>query len=383
MSAGKPGSTRAEESGAGSRSDSDAWEPRFGVETPFELGVEEELLVVDAENQLAARTDRAVRDADPSEGGLDGELFKAMVESKSEICANAGEAEATLREIRRELLGAGTSIMGSGTHPTALPEEAGIDPKPRYELIEKSLRGVLRTPICGQHVHVGMPDPETAVRAYNGIRCHVPLINALASNSPFWFGKDSGLASARTVIFRSYPRNAMAPEFADFDHFSRVTREVCAAGDLEDYTHIWWDVRLHPALGTIEVRAADSQFDIRRAGALAALIHCLALVEADRDQDGIPSREALAESSFQATRHGLEASLLNRRGEPMPARDLAEECLELAAAAATELGCERELEHVSAILERGSGADLQLRVHEEAGLEGLLAHLVEETARLD
>ena len=126
--------------------------------------------------------------------------------------------------------------MGAGLHPNAAPGEAGIHQTPRYALIEDSLRGVLRTPICGQHIHVGMPDQGTAVRAYNGIRTHIPLINALASNSPFWFGEDSGLASSRTVIFRSYPRAAMAPEFDDFDHFCRVTRQVCAAGDLEDYT---------------------------------------------------------------------------------------------------------------------------------------------------
>jgi carboxylate-amine ligase len=264
-----------------------------------------------------------------------------------------------------------------------MPGEAAVDPTERYELIEDMLQGVLRTPICGQHIHIGMPDEATAVRAYNGIRTHVPLVNALASNSPFWFGEDSGLSSARTVIFRSYPRAAMAPAFDDFEHFSRVTRQVCDAGGLDDYTHIWWDVRIHPALGTIEVRAADTQFDLRRVAALSALVHCLTRVEADRDQDDIPAREALAESSFQATRHGLDARLLTRDCEVVPARDLARETLELAAETAGDLGCEAELGYVETMLEEGSGADLQLRVHEERGMDGLLDYLVEETARLD
>lgn len=227
-----------------------------------------------------------------------------------------------------------------------------------------------------------MPDKATAVRAYNGIRTHVPMLNALASNSPFWFGEDSGLASARTVVFRSYPRAAMGPEFADFDHFCRVTRQVCVAGGLEDYTHIWWDVRIHPGLGTIEVRAADTQSDIRRTGALAALVHCMVRLEADRGQDDLPAREALAESTFQASRHGLDADLLKRRGELVPARELVRDCLGAASACAAEFGFEQELEYVGVMLDQGSGAEVQRRVHAADGMDGLLDYLVAETARL-
>ena len=361
----------------------DLWQDNFGAAAPFALGVEEELLLVGDDNELIDKASRLLREAEPDAGDVDGELFKAMVEARSEVSANAGEALDALREVRRELLDSGGRLMGTGVHPNAAPGEAGVYQTPRYALIEDSLQGVLRTPICGQHIHVGMPDQDTAVRAYNGIRTHIPLINALAANSPFWFGEDSGLASSRTVIFRSYPRAAMAPEFDDFEHFCRVTRQVCAAGGLDDYTHIWWDARIHPGLGTIEIRAADSQFDLRRVGALAALVHCLTRIEADRDQGDIPAREALAESSFQATRHGLDAKLLDRSGEPVPARELGRECLETARGAAEEFGCERELEYVAVMLEEGSGADLQLQVHAAAGMEGLLSFLVAETARLD
>lgn len=359
----------------------DPWKSQFGVKASFALGVEEELLLVGPDHELADASGPVLREADPPEGDVDRELFKAMVEARSEISGNARGTISGLRAVRRELLESGARIMGVGVHPNAAAWEADVQRTPRYSLIQDSLQGVLRTPICGQHIHVGMPDEETAVRAYNGIRTHVPLLNALASNSPFWFGEDSGLASSRTVIFRSYPRAAMAPKFDDFGHFCRVTREVCAAASLDDYTHIWWDARIHPSLGTIEIRAADTQFDLRRAGALAALVHCLALVEAGRDQRDIPSREALAESSFQATRHGLDAKLLNGQCRPVPARELCKETVELAAGAAREFDCERELEHVGAILEEGSGADLQRGVYVEGGMRGLLAFLVEETAR--
>jgi glutamate---cysteine ligase / carboxylate-amine ligase len=361
----------------------DLWESNFGVQPAFAIGVEEELLLVGPDNELIDRSSQVLGTAEPEEGEVSGELFKAMVEGRSEVSASAGEAVAALREVRRELLDSGTRIIGAGVHPTALPGEADVHQTPRYALIEDALQGVLRTPICGQHIHIGMPDAGTAVRAYNGIRTHVPLLNALASNSPFWFGEDSGLASSRTVIFRSYPRAAMAPEFDDFEHFCQVTRQVCVAGGLDDYTHIWWDVRIHPALGTIEVRAADTQFDLRRAEALAAFVHCLTRIEAERDQSGIPAREALAESSFQATRHGLEAHLLDAQCERRPARELCRESLESAATVAGDLGCLRELEHVEVILQQGSGADLQRQVHAKEGMRGLVAYLVDETSRLD
>ncbi len=355
-------------------------ESNFGIEAPFALGVEEELLLVDEAGRLVEQGKEVVVEADPERGEVVGELFKGMVESNSDVSRNAGEAVANLGEIRAELIESGSRLMGVGVHPDVRSGDAEVDSAPRYRAIKGDLQGVLRTPICGQHIHVGMPDAESAIHAYNGIRTHVPLLNALAANSPFWFGEDSGLASARTVIFRSYPRNAMAPEFSDIEHFWRVTREVCTAAGLEDYTHIWWDARLHPALGTVEIRSADAQTDLRRVAGVAALAHCLTRVEAERDQTSIPSREALAESSFQATRHGLDATLLDRDAAPVPARELGGRSLDLAASVAPELGCESELADVERMLSEGNGADLQRGAFAQGGMDGLLSFLIERTA---
>jgi glutamate---cysteine ligase / carboxylate-amine ligase len=358
------------------------WESKFGVQPALALGVEEELLLVDDDHALRDRDPEILGGLDAGAGSLQAELFRAMVEAQSPVSATVREAVGALREARREILRS-SHLIGVGLHPSSEPGESEVHQTPRFAKIEQSLQGILRTPICGQHIHVGMPDEETAVRVYNGIRTHVPLLNALAANSPFWGGRDSGLASTRTVVFRSYPRAAMAPEFRDYRHFCDVTRQVCVAADLADYTHIWWDVRIHPGLGTIEVRAADTQFDLRRTAALAALVHCLARIEADRDQGGLPAREALAESSFQATRHGLDAKLLTRSGSLKPARALAEEAWALADTAAGELGCRRELGYLELILTEGCGADVQRRVHDRAGMDGLLEFLVEESGRLD
>lgn len=360
----------------------DLWESRFGESEPFRLGVEEELLLVDGDNELielAAPIDPA---GAPGEGAIDAELFEAMVETKSDIAGTAAGAIEMLRQIRRDLLDGGARLMAVGVHPTAPSGTARVRNEGRYSVIGDMLRGLLRTPICGQHMHVGMPDEETAVRAYNGIRSHIPLLNALAANSPFWFGKDSGLASARTVLFRSYPRAAMAPEFADFDEFTSVTRQVCRAAGLADYTHIWWDARIHPGLGTIEIRAADTQTELWRAEAIAALTHCLVRLEAERSQADLPAREALAESTFQASRHGLDAELLDRDLELVPARELARRRVEEVAECGSALNCSASLARVLEIVSRDTGAAWQRRVQAERGTEHLLEALVERTAAL-
>ena len=359
-----------------------SWETNFGSHDAYSLGVEEELLLVGADHELLDHGAEVLDRAAPDRGALAGELFAAMVEGKSPICSTVADATGALREVRRELLRSDARIMGAGVHPNAAAGSATSTTRLAMRSSPSRFRGYCGPRSAASTCMSGLPDTEAAIRAYNGIRTHVPLLNALAANSPYWFGEDSGLASSRTVIFRSYPRAAMAPEFADFAEFERVTQQVCRAAGLEDYTHIWWDVRVHPGLGTIEVRAADAQSDIQRVGALAAFVHCLARIEAEREQDDIPAREALAESAFQATRHGLDAELLDRDAELVPARTLAGRTLELAGEVAGELGCERELEHVELILEQGSGADLQRRVHAARGMGGLLAHLADETARL-
>ena len=273
--------------------------------------------------------------------------------------------------------------MAVGVHPSAEPGSAVVRSDGRYGVIKDMLQGLLRTPICGQHVHVGMPDEETAVRAYNGIRAPHPADQRAGGQLPLLVRRGLGPGErSRTVIFRSYPRAAMAPEFADFRDFCSVTRQVCAAAGLDDYTHIWWDARIHPGLGTIEVRAADTQTELWRAEAIAALIHCLAYQESQRARVGLPAREALAESSFQATRHGLDAELIDCDCELVPARELARRRVDEVASVASDLGCERSLELVLRIVEEGPGANLQRRVHAESGLEGLLRWLTACSAEL-
>jgi len=351
----------------------------FGNSPPLSLGVEEELLLVDERQRLVAEGELVLeRIQGPAAERVSTEIFTEQIELKTGICHDPGDVLADLRQMRRTIADAGFGLLGAGLHPTSA-EEPTLVSKPRYEVVRKDFGSLLRTPPCGLHVHVGIQDPDTAVHLANAFRLYLPALQALSANSPFRAGADSGHASARTSVVRSYPRFQLPREFRDYEDFCRVADELIAAAGVDDYTYIWWDVRPHPRLGTVEVRAVDVQTDAARSSALAALIQAIAAKELDRPSSGPPSREALEESYFQAASHGLDAEILLDSTPPEPARNACRRVLDSVRPFARELGTEAALEEIERILREGNGADEQRRVHREAGMQGLLDHLAERT----
>jgi carboxylate-amine ligase len=246
--------------------------------------------------------------------------------------------------------------------------------------VKKDLASLLKTPPCGLHVHVGMPDPETAICVANALRHHLPLLQALTANSPFQEGEDTGLASARAAVVASYPRFEMPRSFRDYEDFLRVADQLIEAAGVDDYTYLWWDVRPHPRLGTVEVRGLDVQTEVAGNAAVGAFVQALAAKEIDRPSAPGLTREALEESYFQAGRHGLEARLMADEEGAASAAEVARRVIEEARPYATELGSGEALERVERIVAEGNGADRQRRTHEAKGMPGLLADLVERTA---
>jgi len=228
-------------------------------------------------------------------------------------------------------------------------------------------------------VHVGMPDAEAAIRAFNFVRGHLPLLQALAANSPFWYGRESGLSSARAHVFRALPRSEIPPAFASFDEFAERVGRLVAAGDMPNYTFIWWDIRPHPILGTLEVRAMDSQSSHESAAGLAALVHALARRGVEERGPWV-EREVLMESSFRAARDGLYATLWHD-GALRPVPEIARATLELARPYARELGSDAALEGIERILVEGNGAFRQRAAFASGGMQAVLAELVAETER--
>jgi carboxylate-amine ligase len=355
-------------------------EHRFGASAPLSLGVEEELLLVDDEYALSAAGE-AVLEAigAPLAARVSAEIFAEQIELKTGVCDGFEDVGRDLAEARRAIRAAGFGLLASGLHPAAEAEGDGarLVDKPRYAVVRDDFGDLLRTPPCGLHIHVGMPDPETAIRVANAFCLYLPLLQALSANSPFREGVDSGNASSRSSVVRSYPRFQLPRQFRDYEEFCRVADQLIAAAGVDDYTYIWWDVRPHPRLGTIEVRAVDVQTDVVTSSALAALIQAIAAKELDRPTAPGLYREALEESYFQATSHGLEAQILLDGETPEPAREVGRRVLESVRSYARELGGEAALEEIERILREGNGADDQRRVHSQSGMAGLLEHLAE------
>ncbi len=291
------------------------------------------------------------------------------------MCASTGEAIEALADMRRAARASGVGLLGAGTHPAASEGSAEITDQQRYERIRHLLGDAAVTPVAGLHVHVGMPDAGTAIRVFNGLREYLPLLNALAANSPFRHGRDTGLASAREVTLRSWPRSGVPRALRDFDDFQRMSETLCRAADVEDYTWFWWKLRPHPQLGTVEVRALDAQTTLEDNAALVALTHCLARHAAESDSGSVTPPELVEEGLFRAARFGTAAQLPDAAGHLRAVDQLLDEALAQADAHARELHCDAELATLPALLARGGGAGRQRDVYEIAGMDALLREL--------
>jgi glutamate---cysteine ligase / carboxylate-amine ligase len=352
----------------------------FGASPPLTIGVEEELLLVDDGHRLVATAERVIEGLDEvARESVSTEIFAAQIELKTGICRDAGAATTELRDLRATVRATGIGLLGAGIHPDD-GGEAQLISKPRYDVVKEDLASLLSTPPSGLHVHVGMPDPETAVRVANAMRLRLPTLAALAANSPFRGGADTGMASGRAAEVRAYPRFEMPREFRDYEEFLTVADQLIAAAGVDDYTYLWWDVRPHPNLGTVEVRGMDVQPTAAANAGFAALIQALAAREVEAPTRSDLQREALEESYYQASRHGLEARLMVDREGPEPARELAARALAEARPYAADLGGDGALEEIERILAEGNGAERQRAAFQRGGIPAVLDWLAEATA---
>jgi carboxylate-amine ligase len=353
-------------------------EHAFGT-APFALGIEEELLLVAAAppHGLDHRATEAV-------GRLESpyvkpDVYEAMVEIATSICRTAPDAVFELDHRRGDVRAAGYTLAGAGLHPEAGFGDVVHVEGARYDHIHASMRGLLeRTPTCALHIHVGMPDAATAIAVCNRLRAHLPLLQALAAHSPFWHGRDAGFATARAQLFRGFPRAIIPRAFTDWDDYVAAVTSWVAAGALPDYTYLWWDIRPHPRLGTVEVRAMDAQSRLGSVAGLAALVHALAAACAD-GHGAIEPAEALTESSFRAGRDGLDATIW-WCGGLRPVAEVAGDVLALVRPYARDLGGDDALTEIVRILQHGNGADRMRAAHAAGGLRSVMGRLVADTA---
>jgi glutamate---cysteine ligase / carboxylate-amine ligase len=343
----------------------------------YTLGIEEELMIVDNETLDLSNSIEGLLD-DLSEITTEGEVKPELMESVCEIAttptANAAEAGAQLRALRRQVQQVaaqrGLAIGSAGTHPFAMWENQRIVARPRYRDLVSGLQFVARQEIIfGIHVHVGIDDPDKAIHVTNGMRVHLPLLLSLSANSPFWRGDSTGLDSTRTPIFRTFPRVGIPPRYDNFEDWRKRIEFMVRAKAIGDYTYLWYDVRPHPNFGTVEIRVMDSQTRVEHTLALAALIQAMVKELAEHYEAGKRlSRypyEMLDENKWLAARHGLDGQLVDLpKTDRVPVVDLARRLMKRLRPHAEELGSATELDGLEEILENGDGASRQLVVYE-------------------
>ncbi|WCB96174.1 Putative glutamate--cysteine ligase 2 [Baekduia alba] len=353
----------------------------FGAGTPFSLGVEEELFLVDPATGVQIDASLAVlQRLGPVDGTVERELHACQMELITDVCATTGEAVDALRGLRAAVAATGAGLLGSGLHPAAPEGLAEITDKERYAAIRHLLGDAVADPTGGLHVHVGMPDAETAIKAFNALRRHLPLLQALGANSPFRHGRDTGLASAREIAMRGWPRSGVPLAMRDFEDFCTSSVRLARAADVPDYTWFWWKLRPHPRLGTVEVRALDAQTSLDDLAPVVALAHCLARHAATAASEPDPPAEVLDEGAFRAARFGIAAELPDVDGRRRPVSVLLEEVVALVGDHARELDCTDALDATRRLVERGGGAGQQRATHAIGGLGALLRDGVTRTA---
>jgi len=303
----------------------------FGSSAPGSIGVEEELFLVDSETLEPVPLAAAVV---PEPGPrIKHELFASVVEVTTRICADAGEALEELRKLRSDVAERaaehGATILAAGTHPTARGADQRVADDPLYREIARQLGPALeRQFVCGLHVHVSVPDEETCLLALEGVLPSLPDVLALSANSPFVEGVESGLRSARADALLALPTGGAPPVFRTWADWEATTAGL-------DYRRLHWDIRPHPDYGTLEVRIADQQTEVRRSAALAGMIQQLVLSAVNAEAEPY-DRDLYAERRARAAGAPSKGALVGQRPEaerqleiglPGAVRDLAERSL--------------------------------------------------------
>jgi glutamate---cysteine ligase / carboxylate-amine ligase len=347
-------------------------EAHFGESTPFSVGVEEELMVLDGDSLLLApRADELIAAAEGAElpGRLKSELFASALELNTNICASAEEAAEAIAELRRAAAGLaaehGLALAAAGSHPVSRPEDEEIANEDRYrEFVDYAGISARRQGVSGLHVHVGMESADACFHALEGVLPWLPVVLALSVNSPYLAGEETGMMSNRAEVLAQLPRSGAPPAFRSYDEWEEFVELFGRLEMAAEYTRFWWDIRPHPRFGTLEIRMPDQPTALdRTAGFVKILVDlCRAVLDQPQRPHDPAARGLYQQNRWAAARFGLEAELFHPDGEHTAkagelAAELAEETMDVSA---TE-------------------AERQLEVGRSRGLEAVCADLVERT----
>ena len=358
----------------------------------FTIGVEEEFQIVDPSTwALRSHVSELLATGAVSLGDhIKREMHQSIVELGTPICADVQQLEHEMLRMRSELCAAadraGLAVAAAGTHPFSNWIDQVISPGERYQHIVEELQQLARSLlIFGMHVHVAMPDHSTAIDLMNAARYFLPHLLALSTSSPFWMGRDTGLKSYRTTIFRRFPRTGIPDHFGSWGEYESYVNLLVELHCMDDAKKIWWDIRPHPTFGTLEFRICDVPTRVEETLALAALAQAI-IVKLHRLYSRnmgfrLYRRALIDENKWRAARWGIDGLLIDfGKKVEVPMRALAVELLEFIDDVVDELGSRRHVEYVHTILREGTSADRQLAVYRETGdLQAVVRHVVNET----
>jgi glutamate---cysteine ligase / carboxylate-amine ligase len=358
-----------------------AWHPSEA----YTVGVEEEIMLLDPDSwELTQRGDEVLSTAGPDLlGRCAAETHEAALELRTSPHATVREAIAELRELRtlliRHLEDLGLAAAACGTHPGLIAGPTRVSPSSRYQVIYRTMRDLARrAPTFALHVHVGVPDADSAIRLVNRLRAHLPLLLALSASSPFLGGRSTGLASNRTIVFQGFPRTGIPRRFHGYADWAGTVDLMLRSGAIPEATFLWWDVRPQPRLGTVEVRIMDAQPRLITTGALVALVQSLARLELEcgyASAELIRAEEVLAENRFLGARDGADAALIDpAHCALVPVARILEDTLAAARPHAAELDAVDELEQVRLLVVNPEHRRQERRAA-IGGVRGLVADL--------
>ena len=338
------------------------------------LGVEIEVQVVDEAGALATNTAATKILADLGDDpGFKHELLECTIEVITDVCATVADVRRDLSAKLERLIEVadrqGYRVICTGTHPFSAWTDQTVSPDPRYHrLIENCQWTARRLLIFGIHTHVGVGSGEEAIAISNSLATYIAHFLALSSSSPFWQGRDTGLASVRSKIFETLPTAGLPYLLDNWGEFQRFMRTLIGAGTIRSIREVWWDIRPHPGFGTLELRICDGIPTMEELCALTALSQSLVVWLGDRYSHGleVPHHKqwTIRENKWRAARYGLDAEIIrDEEGNLLSLRRSIGDLVERLEPTAERLGCSEELQGIHAILERGTSATRQREVY--------------------
>lgn len=365
----------------------------------FTLGIEEEYLLVDRDSlQLSDAPEALMSDcAAALEDQVSPEFLKCQIEIGTRVCATVAEGRKELKRLRatvaEKAANYGLAPIAASCHPLAKWEDQHHTDKARYNELEQALAGVVhRLLICGMHIHVGIADQDMRVDLMNQMTYFLPHLLALSGSSPFWQGRDTGLASYRLTVFDNLPRTGLPPRLTSWSEYERTIDVLIGLGVIEDGTKIWWDLRPSAKFPTLETRICDVPGRLEDTLTIAALNQCIARMLwrlARKNQRWrIYDSFLVGENRWRAQRYGMTDGLIDfGQREMVPFADLVEELIDMLGEDAEALGCRAELEAARGIASGGNSADRQRAIYKaklqdgadtQDAMRAVIANLIDE-----